>query len=174
MQLSYKWLAALPTAFRSGRNGNSVTAFVWHTSEGQCSGDLSTLTGHDGTHNVSAHWYVQRDGTIWHLVDDGDTAFHAGIVDTPEHDNDHTIGVEHEHEAGQDWPQDQINSSALVYAFLKQQYPGADIVRHSQIATFTMYGTDYGRKNDPTDFPSDAFWAAVGALGSEQIDAVAV
>ena len=174
MQLSYRWLPAKESSFQRGRNGAKVKSFVWHTTEGTRAGDIPTLTGHDPEHNVSVHWYVQRDGAIYHFVADDDTAFHAGKVDKPIHDNRHTVGVEHEHIKGQNWPKKQVDASALVYAFLLQQYPGAEIVRHSQIATFTMYGSDYGRRDDPTDFPSKRFWAAVSALGNETIEATRI
>jgi N-acetylmuramoyl-L-alanine amidase-like protein len=115
-------------AFKKGRTLDGEPArirnIVLHSSDGRESGDLATLTGDD----VSAHWYVTRDGRIFHLVNDEDTAFHAGKVFKPQFfSNAATIGIEQEHfdpdpREGQpdneNWPDIQVETVAQVTAFL--------------------------------------------------------
>src|SRR4029450_11549943 len=71
-----------------------IRNIILHSSDGRKAGDLATLTGED----VSAHWYVTRAGEIFHLVNDEDTAFHAGKVTKQKFfSNAATIGIEQEH-----------------------------------------------------------------------------
>lgn len=172
IQLPYKWIPAESSVFQQGRNGASVKNIILHSTDGRCAGDIATLTGQDtdaGTHKVSVHWYVTRTGDIYHFVDDGDTAWHTGAVSDLVYDNRHTIGIEHEHYDGsEDWPDAQVNSSALVVAFLRQQYPGIGIAHHADIATPS------GRKVDPVNWPSQRFWSAISAIAGETIEPVKV
>ena len=72
--LNYKWIPAASTAFKQGRGGFSVRSIIMHSTEGRCTGDISTLTGHDPGHNVSVHWYITRTGDTYHFVQNSDTA----------------------------------------------------------------------------------------------------
>jgi N-acetylmuramoyl-L-alanine amidase len=62
--------------FEVGRRGNSLDAFVLHVSEGHFSGSLSWLL--DPKSEVSYHYLVKENGEITQLVEDKDTAWHAG------------------------------------------------------------------------------------------------
>lgn len=168
MELRYHWIPADPSVFDEGRHDRPILSCILHSTDGRCAGDIATLTGHD-THKVSVHWYTTRTGDIYHFVANADRAYHAGNVKDPKFDNFHSIGIEQEHFDGQeDWPQVQIEATALVYAFLTQQYPGITPAHHSQVAA------PAGRKQDPVAFPSDRFWTAVGNLDGQAITAVQI
>jgi N-acetylmuramoyl-L-alanine amidase len=151
-------------AFRHGRvrHGEQmrIRNIVLHSSDGRETGDLDTLTGDD----VSAHWYVTRDGRIFHLVNDEDTAFHAGRTFKPRFfSNEATVGIEQEHfdpdpprrPHNEDWPAAQVETVARLVAFLCQEHglmPPDDIKTHAKIAF------PAGRKQDPFGYPFDQFF----------------
>jgi N-acetyl-anhydromuramyl-L-alanine amidase AmpD len=155
-------------AMRKGRSlerqAMQIRNIILHSSDGRKAGDLATLTGED----VSAHWYVTRAGEIFHLVDDEDTAFHAGQVTKPRFfGNAATIGIEQEHfdpdpQAGrpqnEDWPETQIKTVAELVAFLLQEHglnSPDDIKTHAEVAF------PPGRKQDPFGYPFDHFFSLV-------------
>ena len=73
----------LPTSnFQSGRSGHTPRAIVVHTTDGTFSGTLAWFASPES--RVSAHYLVGLDGRVVDLVDEGDTAFHAGSVPHPE------------------------------------------------------------------------------------------
>ena len=155
-------------AMKKGRTLNGETTqirnIILHSSDGRKAGDLATLTGED----VSAHWYVTRAGEIFHLVDDEDTAFHAGKVTKPRFfGNAVTIGIEQEHfdpdpqarrTDNEDWPETQIETVAKLVAFLLQEHglnSPDDIKTHAQVAF------PAGRKQDPFGYPFNHFFNLV-------------
>jgi N-acetyl-anhydromuramyl-L-alanine amidase AmpD len=155
-------------AFRKGRtiDGQAVEIknIVLHSSDGREAGDIATLTSDD----VSSHYYVTRSGKIFRLVDDADTAFHAGRVTRKKFfSNAVTIGIEQEHfdpdpGAGrpnnEDWPEEQLEKVAQLVAFLCQEHglnAPEDIKTHAQIAA------PPGRKQDPFGYPMNHFTSLV-------------
>src|SRR5262245_725777 len=159
-------------AMKKGRllNGEAmqIRNIILHSSDGRKAGDLATLTGED----VSAHWYVTRAGEIFHLVNDEDTAFHAGKVTKPRFfSNAATIGIEQEHfdpdpQAGrpnsEDWPETQIETVAELVAFLLQEHglnSPDDIKTHAEVAA------PPGRKQDPFGYPFKHFFTIDNSTG---------
>ena len=121
--------------------------------DGRKDGDLATLTGDD----VSAHWYVTRAAEVFHLVNDEDTAFHAGKVFNPDFfSNDATIGIEQEHfdpeakRKNEDWPDAQIEKVAQLVTFLLQEH---GLESPDNIKTHAEIARPKGRKQDPFDYP---------------------
>ena len=87
--------------FSAGRGGKKIIAIVNHQTAGQGPGALSWLC--NPASKASAHYLVLRDGTVYQLVKDQDTAWHAGGVNKPSwalydstNPNRYTIGIEHE------------------------------------------------------------------------------
>lgn len=87
--------------YAAGRNSKKVIAIVNHQTAGRGAGALSWLCNPKS--QSSAHYLVMRDGTVYQLVKDSDTAYHAGIVNKPTwklyngtNPNRYTIGIEHE------------------------------------------------------------------------------
>jgi Negative regulator of beta-lactamase expression len=84
-----------------GRNGRVPLAIVDHITSGVFPGCLSWLKNAQA--QASAHYLVNRAGSIYQLVKDEDTAWHAGIVNHPNwtlydgtNPNRYTLGIEHE------------------------------------------------------------------------------
>lgn len=77
----------LPVHYTSGRNGNNIRGIVLHHNAAKLTveGCYNTWMNRE----ASAHYQVQDDGLIGQLVNDWDTAWHAGDP------NPWTIGIEH-------------------------------------------------------------------------------
>lgn len=77
-------------------NGNwdtsrkTIDRVIIHTMVGTASSADSRFN--NSTQQVSAHYGVLEDGTIWHWVDEDNTAYHAGNYAM----NQRSIGIEHE------------------------------------------------------------------------------
>lgn len=70
----------------TGRGGERVRAICLHVSEGARESVLSWF-GNPAS-DASAHYLVNKDGSVWQFVREGDTAWANGAVNTP----DRTIG----------------------------------------------------------------------------------
>lgn len=99
MSLKISWKQS--PNYTSGRNGKKIIAIVNHQTAGACPGALSWLC--NPAAKASAHYLIYRDGTIFQIVKDTDTAWHAGGVNKPSwtlydgtNPNRYTIGIEHE------------------------------------------------------------------------------
>jgi N-acetylmuramoyl-L-alanine amidase len=159
-KIEYDWVTA--HAFRPGRKFK-IRNIVLHSSDGREQGDVATLTGDD----VSSHWYVTRKGKVYHFVQDGDTAFHAGMVfDAEFFSNDATVGIEQEHLDGEeDWPDKQIDKVAQLTAFLIQYH---DLKNRDDIKTHAEIAKPKGRKQDPVDYPFEKFYGLVDKYLDDQ------
>ena len=98
-QFDIEW-AATPN-FMPGRKGSAPIAIVNHITAGLMPGTLSWMR--NPASKASAHYLVCRDGCIFQMVKDEDTAYHAGAVNKPnwllyngQNPNRYTIGIEHE------------------------------------------------------------------------------
>lgn len=161
--ISYIWRPAKAKAFKQGRGGHAIQSIILHSSCGHKAGDLQTLTGNDATHMVSAHWYVDKGGTIYHLVDNASTAYHAGVVTDVRYSNACSLGVEQEHMDGQEaWPDAQVQATARLCLALIQRYGSIEIAHHADVAS------PAGRKTDPVAFPSKVFWAEYHRAAAEE------
>ena len=92
---------------------------------------------------VSAHFFIRRDGELIQFVPCSMRAWHAGMSQWQgrEKCNDFSIGIELEGTDDQPYTDAQYSRLAQLTEALKQTYPIADIVGHSDIAP--------GRKTDP-------------------------
>lgn len=107
---------------------------------------------------VSAHYVIAKNGTVYHMLNDYMRAWHAGvskwgsITDM----NSCSIGIEIDNNGNEPYNTQQINSLLLLLAQLKKAYniPQANFIGHQDIAP--------GRKPDPGPyFP----WAALADRG---------
>ena len=97
---------------------------------------------------VSAHLFIERDGTITQFVNFNERAWHAGrssYLGRPECNN-YSIGIELEGSDFMPFTQEQYNTLAPVIAAIYDAYPKTrrHVTGHSDIAP--------GRKTDPGDF----------------------
>ena len=152
--------SAVKGSYTSGRGGDGqVHGIILHASDGDEKSGIQTLTGHDPDHQVSAHYFVTKDGRIYNFVNDSDTAFQAGKTYGPraQYNNASTIGIEQEHVDGKEaWAlRRQVAATAKLVAYLKGKYnlSDDDIMGHSDVAP--------GRKIDPYNYPWKGFFAAV-------------
>ena len=92
---------------------------------------------------VSAHFLIRRDGSIWQFVSCDDRAWHAGASSWRGRDNcnDDSIGIELEGLEGERFELPQYLALAELAQAIRQQYPLAHVAGHEHIAP--------GRKCDP-------------------------
>lgn len=92
---------------------------------------------------VSSHFYIRRDGSLWQFVSTDDRAWHAGQSDyrgRPQC-NDDSIGIELEGLEGDVFEDAQYEQLRRLCLDLHRHYPIAHIAGHEHIAP--------GRKHDP-------------------------
>jgi AmpD protein len=92
---------------------------------------------------VSAHFFIRRDGELVQFVDAGARAWHAGASCWRGRDNcnDDSIGVELEGLEGERFENAQYDTLARLCSSLASHYPIAHVAGHEHIAP--------GRKQDP-------------------------
>ena len=92
---------------------------------------------------VSAHFYIRRDGALWQFVSCDERAWHAGPSSWRGRDNcnDDSVGIELEGLEGGAFEPEQYEALASVCAAIAQHYPIRHVAGHEHIAP--------GRKKDP-------------------------
>jgi AmpD protein len=92
---------------------------------------------------VSAHFFIRRDGGAVQFVSCDERAWHAGASQWAgrEHCNDYSIGIELEGLEGQRFEGRQYIALARVLHVLARRYPLTAVVGHEHVAP--------GRKRDP-------------------------
>ncbi|OYW64357.1 MAG: N-acetylmuramoyl-L-alanine amidase [Hydrogenophilales bacterium 12-64-13] len=92
---------------------------------------------------VSAHFFIRRDGTLIQFVPCGLRAWHAGASSWRgrERCNDFSVGIELEGSDEASFTDTQYARLQTLIDALKQRYPIQDVAGHSDIAP--------GRKTDP-------------------------
>lgn len=117
---------------------------IHHTSDNEIDAALATLT--NPAREVSAHYLIERDGTLYQLVDERARAWHAGKSKWGfETDlNSASIGIELDNNGHEPYTEPQVASLLALLADLKARYhiPTANFLGHGDIAV--------GRKVDPS------------------------
>src|SRR6266852_5512180 len=112
------WIGCAGDNFRKGRHGFEPKAIVIHVIVGSL--ESAGLTFRDPRSCVSAHYGVGKSGRIHQFVEESDTAFHAGtvveptwrLIDPSVNPNLYTVGIEHEGQPQDVWPDEQFRTSA--------------------------------------------------------------
>jgi N-acetylmuramoyl-L-alanine amidase len=108
---------------------------IHYTSHDDAERSLSTLT--DPLREVSAHYLVARDGTIYYLVDELARAWHAGdsYWGGTRDLNSSSIGIELDNNGEEPFAEPQIESLLKLLADLKARYkiPAANFLGHGDI-----------------------------------------
>ena len=138
----------LATHFTRGRDGKNINKVVVHYN----AGDLSIA----GCYNVwqdrpaSAHYQVDSNGRIGQLVNDWDTAWHAGNWDA----NCSSIGIEHANKAGgyiTDAALDNgahLTAAICVYYKLGRPQWEKNVFPHQYFQPTSCPGQIYGAQKD--------------------------
>jgi AmpD protein len=92
---------------------------------------------------VSAHFYVRRNGELWQFVSADDRAWHAGVSSYRGRSdcNDDSIGIELEGAEGSAFEAAQYETLASLCAAIPQRYAISHVAGHEHIAP--------DRKKDP-------------------------
>ncbi|WP_299510769.1 1,6-anhydro-N-acetylmuramyl-L-alanine amidase AmpD [uncultured Limnohabitans sp.] len=92
---------------------------------------------------VSSHFYIERDGSLWQFVSADQRAWHAGQSEYRGRTNcnDDSIGIELEGLEGDLFENAQYAQLIRLCQSLQQRYPIAHVAGHEHIAP--------GRKQDP-------------------------
>jgi len=92
---------------------------------------------------VSAHFFIRRDGGLYQLVSCDSRAWHAGVSSYLGRDNcnDNSIGIELEGLDGEPFDTTQYSTLTALCASLLQRYPIEHLAGHEHIAP--------ARKRDP-------------------------
>lgn len=116
---------------------------IHHTAQDSCEQTLRTFTLKKT--QVSAHYVICKDGTVYHMLNDYLRAHHAGAAKwgNTSDINSSSIGIELDNNGFQYFDERQINSLLILLERLKKSFsiPTANFIGHGDIAPT--------RKNDP-------------------------
>lgn len=102
--------------FTEGRDGEHIELVVLHWTVGTTESAIARFF--DPTSRVSAHYVIARDGTVYRVVPDADTAWHSGDWTT----NLRSIGIEHDAGPLRDLTEAQYAASARLVRDLSARY----------------------------------------------------
>ena len=112
---------------------------------------------------VSSHFYIRRDGSLWQFVSADDRAWHAGVSQyRGRHQcNDDSIGIELEGLEGENFEDAQYTQLTRLCSDLRHHYPIAYVAGHEHIAPGRKHdpgpGFDWRRLQSALDFPPIVF-----------------
>ncbi len=99
----------------------------------------------DPTAEVSAHYLISNDGTLWQMVREEDRAWHAGAGEWCGHKdiNSRSIGIELDNTGAHPFSQPLMTTLEQLLKAIKTRWPirPEDVIGHSDMAL--------GRKSDP-------------------------
>lgn len=140
----------------SSRKGNEITAIILHhTGKGGLKAAVSWFKSKKS--GVSAHYVVDRDGTIIQMVKEENKAWHAGksVLHTKAHVNRFSIGIEIVSTGKDGYTDEQYESVAFLCKVARKKYDIEDsyIVGHNAIAP--------DRKIDPANFEWERLFSII-------------
>lgn len=140
----------MTTGFAVPDKPRAIDTIVIHSSydpNGRDPYSVDSLVKIYESYHVSAHYLIDRAGTIYRLVPDADIAYHAGVSKMPDgrqEVNNFSLGIEMMNQETTRFTKAQYDALRSLIAFLKQRYPIKYVVGHSDIAP--------KRKTDPWNF----------------------
>jgi hypothetical protein len=110
----------------SARNCAKIDKIVLHCTEAPLASTLAHFQTAGGTNPVSAHYVVDRNGDIYQMVRDSDSAWHCMGA------NQSSIGIEHVGTDTDSLTPEQASASAALIRWLAQQYeiPQTNVFGH--------------------------------------------
>jgi N-acetyl-anhydromuramyl-L-alanine amidase AmpD len=146
----------------SSRYGDPITMIVMHATAGDLNSSLDWLCS--AVSNVSAHYVIDKDGTIYRLVQEWEAAWHAGASTwygrNATQVQRQSIGIElvNRNDGEDPYPNEQMIAAMELCRIIISKYGirSLNVVRHLDIAP--------GRKTDPhviaTLTPANFPWEA--------------
>lgn len=121
---------------------------IHHTAQNSCDETLRTFT--QPLREVSAHYVICRNGTVFHMLNDYFRAHHAGVSRWGNHTdlNSSSIGIEMDNNGFEPFTGPQVSSLLDLLGRLQRSYaiPQGNFIAHADVAP--------GRKVDPSrSFP---------------------
>ncbi len=132
---------------RSSRNIDTIVVHSSYDALGDDPYSVSGLIEEYRQYGVSAHYLIDRKGTVYRLVEDRDIAYHAGVSAMPDGRtgvNAFSIGIEIIEKDTDSPTSAQYASLRSLIAYLEGKYGIRYVLGHSDIAP--------GRKTDPWGF----------------------
>ena len=139
-----------PSPSYNSRGNFKIDKIIIHyTDMPSCEASLDRMC--DKKNEVSAHYLIDTDGTIYHLVNEQDRAWHAGVSlwQGDDNINSTSIGIELENKGQrygyEDFPNIQINALIELIKDIKTRYKIAkqNILGHSDVAPDRKIDPDY-------------------------------
>lgn len=127
--------------------GRKIDTIIIHSSYDALGDDPYSISGiiqEYKDYGVSAHYLIDRDGTIYQLVREKDIAYHAGVSSVPDGRtgvNAFSVGIELVNTKTDKFTASQYNALNNLIGELKSRYDIKYILGHNQIAP--------ERKDDP-------------------------
>ena len=136
--------------YTAGRQGNRISKIVVHYTGTEASAHNNLLYFSRSSAGASAHYFIDRDGTLRQSVSEGDTAWHAGDWGT----NLRSVGIEVV-SGGSDFTDAQIETLAQLVAEIRGRCSiGAEnVIRHYDVTG----------KLCPAPYVDGGKWAALHA-----------
>jgi N-acetylmuramoyl-L-alanine amidase len=139
----------------SPRLGYKVDTIILHaTGNSSAKGALSHFR--NPFSKVSAHYLIDKDGTIYACVNEARAAWHAGKCFLP-YANQRSVGIElvNKNDGVDPYPDPQILALRQLITEIKRRHPIRYLVSHAEIAK------PKGRKSDPKGFDMETLrqWA---------------
>lgn len=128
----------------SGRKIDTIIVHTSYNAIGEDKYDIDDIIKQYEQYNVSAHYLISRDGTIYRLVKDENIAWHAGASKMPDgrtNINDFSIGIEVVNTKEGKFSDAEYEALNSLISSLKKKYSIKNILGHDDIAP--------GRKTDP-------------------------
>ena len=131
-------------------SGRSINAIIIHSSYdalGNDPFDVAGLVKEYESYGVSAHYLVDRGGTIYRLVEEKNIAYHALVRSLPDgrtNVNELSIGIELMNTKDGNFTEKQYEALNELISHIKGKYKIKYVLVHNQIAS--------GRKDDPWNF----------------------
>ena len=136
--------------YTAGRQGNHIRKIVVHYTGTEASAHNNLLYFSRSSAGASAHYFIDKDGTLRQSVSEGDTAWHAGHWAT----NLCSVGIEVV-SGGADFTEAQINTLASLVADLRSRcgVSADNVIRHYDVTG----------KLCPAPYVNASKWAALHA-----------
>ena len=116
--------------YTAGRQGNRISKIVVHYTGTEASAHNSLLHYSRSSAGASAHYFIDRDGTLRQSVSEGDTVWHAGDWGT----NLRSVGIEVV-SGGAGFTEEQFETLTSLVADIPNRcgISADDVIRHCDV-----------------------------------------